>query len=150
MSHHQEHTDHQFNIMQTQDHSTELGHVIPFRTYLTILISLLILTAVTVAISRVDFGAYNTVIAMVVASIKATLVAMFFMHLKFENKFTIGYAAFPLVLLFILIGGIFLDNPFRADQNGPSMIPAYSGGRIDYSAQGNSAHGEAPATEAHH
>ena len=136
--------------MQTQDHSTELGHVIQFRVYLTILIALLILTAVTVAVSRVDFGAYNTVIAMLVASVKAILVAMFFMHLKFENKYTIGYAAFPLLLLFILIGGIFLDNPFRADHNGPSVIEAYSGGRIDYSKQSEGSHAEAGAKQAHH
>ena len=127
------HTDHQFKIMPTQDHSTELGHVVPFRVYVSVLISLLILTVATVAVSRVDFGSFNVVIAMVVASIKAALVAMFFMHLKFESKITISYAAFPLILLAILMGGVFLDNPFRADHNGPSVIESYSGGRVDYS-----------------
>ena len=59
MSHHTEHTDHQFNIMPTQDHSVELGHVVQFRVYAGILIALLILTALTVIISRFDFGSFN-------------------------------------------------------------------------------------------
>ena len=147
MGHH--HSDHQFKILATQDHSTELGHIVQFRVYLTVFFALLVLTAVTVAVSRVDFGSFNIVIAMLVASVKATLVAMFFMHLKFENKFTIGYAAFPLLLLFILIGGIFLDNPFRADQNGVCIIPAYSGGRIDHSATNADVHAETPVTAKH-
>ena len=135
------HTDHQFKIMATQDHSSELGHVVQFRVYLLVLLGLLFLTFVTVAISRFDFGEWNIVASMCVASIKATLVAMFFMHLKFENKFTLGYAAFPLMLLAILISGVFIDNPFRADSNGPSIIESYSGGRVDYnSKEGTASH----------
>lgn len=150
MSHHTEHTDHQFNIMPTQDHSVELGHVVQFRVYAGILIALLILTALTVIISRFDFGSFNLVVSMGVASLKATLVAMFFMHLKFENKFTLGYAAFPLVLLAILMAGVFIDNPFRASKTGPSVVESYSGGRVDYSASkdGHTAHAEPAA--AHH
>lgn len=147
------HTDHQFKIMPTEDHSAELGHIVQFRVYVGILLTLLFLTVVTVAISRLDFGSFNIVIAMVVASIKAVLVAMFFMHLKFESKITIGYAVFPLVLLAILMAGIFIDNPYRVDENGPSAIEAFSGGRIDYSnpeaKAGPGSHGESTVA-AHH
>lgn len=130
--------DHNFRIMPTQDHSIELGHVVPFKMYLGVFISLLVLTALTVIVSRFDFGAFNLVIAMLVASVKAGLVAMFFMHLKYENKFTLVYAGFPIVLLAILLIGVFLDNPFRAGINGPSMDDAYSGGRISADAAHNS------------
>jgi cytochrome c oxidase subunit 4 len=132
MGHH--HSEHQFNyIIPTDDHSTELGHIVPFRVYLGVFLSLLVLTVLTVVVSRFDFGSFNIVVAMVVASIKACLVACFFMHLKFENKFTLGYAAFPFVLLALLMGGVFIDNPFRASENGISAIEEYSGGRIDHS-----------------
>lgn len=143
------HTDHQFKVIPTQDHSVELGHVVQFRVYVGILLTLLFLTVITVAVSRIDFGSFNVVIAMVVASIKALLVAMFFMHLKFESKITIGYAVFPLVLLAILIGGVFIDNPYRADQNGPSIIESFSGGRVDYSHPEAKTEGD-PHAAAHH
>ena len=55
----------------------------------------------------------HLVTAMVIASIKAGLVALFFMHLKYENKFTWLYAFLPLILLAIMITGLFIDNPYR-------------------------------------
>ena len=129
------HHDHQFHIIPTDDHSTELGHIVPFRVYLGVFIALLVLTVVTVGVTRFDFGSFNIVVAMVIASIKATLVACYFMHLKFENKFTLGYAAFPFILLAILMAGVFIDNPFRSGENGKSIIEEYSGGRIDHSKE---------------
>jgi cytochrome c oxidase subunit 4 len=96
-----------------ENHHGELGHILPFRVYVTVLIALLVLTVITVAVSRVDFGALNIVIAMLIASVKALVVALFFMHLKYENPLTWLYAFFPIFLLFLLIGGLFLDNPFR-------------------------------------
>lgn len=97
------------------DISHELGHVVPFSVYRNIFIALIVLTVITVAISRVDFGAMNIVIAMLVASVKAMLVALFFMHLKYEKPLTWMFALFPIILLALLIGGVFLDNPFRSD-----------------------------------
>ena len=81
--------------------------------YLKIFIVLACLTIITVIASRIDFGVMNLVIAMVIASAKALLVALFFMHLKYENPLTWLYAAFPLVLLGLLIGLTSLDGPFR-------------------------------------
>jgi cytochrome c oxidase subunit 4 len=93
----------------------ELGHVLPLKTYKTVLGALLILTIITVAVSRVDFGTMNLVVAMVVASIKAVLVALFFMHLKYESPITWLYAGIPVFLLGLLIGGVFIDDPLRID-----------------------------------
>ena len=56
------------------------------RNYRTILVSLLILTFITVWVSYYNFGIFNIVVAMAVASVKATLVALFFMHLKYDNR----------------------------------------------------------------
>ncbi len=96
-------------------HSHELGHIIPRKTYVTVLLILFFLTFVTVAISRVDFGVMNIVVAILIASVKATIVGLFFMHLKYENPVIWLYVIFPIVLLGIMIGGIFLDNPNRDD-----------------------------------
>ncbi len=97
----------------TQDYSPELGHIQPIKIYVTIFVLLLILTVVTVGAAFMDFGVWDLAIAMGIASVKATLVALFFMHLKYEHPFTWIYAAIPIFILFLLIGGVFLDNPMR-------------------------------------
>ena len=109
MSHH----EHSFEIIPTQDHSNELGHVQPLRVYWATFTALVVFTVITVAVAQVDLGMMNMVVAMLVASFKAMLVALFFMHLKYEKFTTWLYAAFPLVLLAILIGLLFIDNPYR-------------------------------------
>ena len=63
-------------------HSHGNDHGGGFKYYLVILVALLILTVITVGASYFDFGSANMVIAVFIASIKATLVALFFMHLK--------------------------------------------------------------------
>lgn len=112
-----------FEIMPTQDHSDEFGHMSPVSLYAKVFVGLLILTALTVGVTRLDFGEMNIVVAMVIASAKAMLVALFFMHLKFERMTTWVYAIFPLVLLAIMMGGIFIDNPYRA-KPGPEATPS--------------------------
>ncbi len=94
--------------MSTHSHSEE-NHVTPFKTYLIVWGLLMVLTFITVYVSRLDFGNLNMVIAMVVASVKATAVALFFMHLKYEDSITWIFALFPLFLLFLLIGMTILD-----------------------------------------
>ena len=93
--------------------ATDAGHVVPVAIFMKVFVALLIFTAITVAASRVNFGVFNLVIAMVIASIKAGIVALFFMHLKYEHPLTWAYVAFPIVLLLIMLGGIFIDNPLR-------------------------------------
>jgi cytochrome c oxidase subunit IV len=78
-------------------------HIIPFSLYIKVIAALLVLTVVTVAAAQVDFGFMNTVIAMLIASIKAGLVLAFFMHLKYDDKIYIvafGTAIFFLATLY--------------------------------------------------
>ena len=108
MGHHHSHSSH--------GHSDEgLGHIVPKNIYLTVLLCLLVLTFITVWVAQYNFGNWNIVVAMLVASVKAGLVGMFFMHLKYESKVIWLYVLFPIVLLFIMLGGIFIDNPLRID-----------------------------------
>ena len=92
----------------------EVGHVVPESTFLKVLIALLVLTVVTVLAAQVDLGKWNIVGALVIASIKASLVIAIFMHGKYENKIIWTYILIPFILLAIMIGGIFTDDPFRA------------------------------------
>ncbi len=83
-------------------HSQE-HHVIPFKTYLQVLLVLLVLTVVTVAAAQVNFGPFNTLIAMAIASVKAGLVLAIFMHLKYDDRLYLvafGSAVFFLILLY--------------------------------------------------
>lgn len=71
-------------------HSHDEHHVMPLKTYLAVYFSLLFLTIVTVGVSYLGLPAIPSVIlAMVVASIKATLVGAWFMHLLYDNKFNV-------------------------------------------------------------
>ena len=61
-------------------------HVLPLQTYFSVAAALLILTGVTVWVAQYDLGMINLEVAMLVAATKASLVALFFMHLKYDNK----------------------------------------------------------------
>lgn len=91
----------------------ELGHVVPLKVFNMVFGALVCLTVITVGVASLDFGAFNMVVAMGIASVKAGLVALFFMHLKYEDPLTWLYVFFPLFLLALMIGLIFIDNPFR-------------------------------------
>jgi|GEM_PF-102231 len=115
MSHH---TDHRAATKSGID-PHELGHILPFVVYKRTFIILVVLTIVTVVAAELNISKYSAALAMAIAlgiaSVKAFLVATNFMHLKYENPVTWLYAGFPLVLLAILIGLLFIDNPFRVD-----------------------------------
>lgn len=61
-------------------------HVLPLSVYLTVGTTLLILTAITVWAASYDLGSLNLVVAMIIAAVKGTLVALYFMHLRYDNK----------------------------------------------------------------
>ena len=56
------------------------------KTYVAIWIALLVGTALTVYASGVDLGRFNAAVALTIATIKATLVALFFMHIKGSSE----------------------------------------------------------------
>lgn len=95
--------------MSEHTHSEE-KHITSYKTYIIVWLALMVLTFVTVYVSYLDFGQLNIVVAMVVASFKAGAVALFFMHLKFEDPITWLYALFPIGLLFLLIGMTMVDT----------------------------------------
>ena len=78
-------------------------HIVPKRIYFVIFAALMVLTAVTVWVAFYDLGVLNTVIAMTIAVIKATLVVLYFMHLRYSSRLTQVVAAAAILWLVILI-----------------------------------------------
>lgn len=89
-------------------------HVTPLKAYLGVYAALLGLTALTVGVSYLDFGEWNTVVALLVASTKALLVAAVFMHLALEKKrFNAVVALVSVFFLVVLIAFTLFDTGFR-------------------------------------
>jgi cytochrome c oxidase subunit 4 len=68
--------------------SEQAQHNVGPRVYLAILFALLALTALTVWASYVDLGLWNPVIALAIATTKAAMVVLFFMHVKYSSRLT--------------------------------------------------------------
>jgi cytochrome c oxidase subunit 4 len=91
-------------------------HVVPTRVYYLIFGILMICTALTVAIAFVDLGPLNVVAALTIAVFKATLVVLFFMHVKYSTRLTwavVAGSVFWLGILLALTMGDYLTRPWR-------------------------------------
>jgi cytochrome c oxidase subunit 4 len=66
----------------------ENTHIDSVGIYVKILLALLVATAVTTAVARVDLGGFSVVVALGIASVKMVLVALFFMHIRHSTKLT--------------------------------------------------------------
>ena len=92
------------------------SHILPKRVYYTIFAILMFCTYLTVQIAFLDLGAMNIVAALAIAVFKATLVVLFFMHVKYSPKLTwvvvIG-AIFWLGILLSLTLGDYLTRAWR-------------------------------------
>ncbi len=95
--------------------ATHTHHILPLKVYLGVGAALIVLTAITVAVSQFNFGPYNLLVAMLVAAAKATLVALFFMHLKYDNKFYMTIFVASVVFLAVFIILTMFDTLRRAD-----------------------------------
>lgn len=81
-------------------------HIVPVRIYVMIFLALLVGTGLTVMAALVDFPwQLNTIVALTIATIKATLVVLFFMHVRYSARLIwviIGAALFWMAILFAL------------------------------------------------
>jgi cytochrome c oxidase subunit 4 len=93
---------------------SEQAHAaIPYRTFVIVWTLLLVLTAITVAVSRLHLGALNIWVALGIASLKSALVIFFFMHLKYEKLLFKLFLLGALVTLATFIGLTFFDVHYR-------------------------------------
>jgi cytochrome c oxidase subunit 4 len=91
--------------------------------YVKTLIGLLILTAITVGAAGFDFGSGNVVIALTIATIKGTLVALFFMHLKWDKPVNAVIAMAGFLFLGIFLMFCLLDFDSRNNFMPATMKP---------------------------
>ena len=90
--------------------------IVPIRVYAKVLIALLVLTGATCAISFVDMGKLNAVVALVIAFTKASLVALIFMHLRYSRRLmriVVVAGLFWLGILIALTMGDFLTRGWQ-------------------------------------
>ncbi len=89
-------------------------HVVPVKTYATIWLILLVCTLLTAAAAFVDLGGdWNAVVALCIAVFKASLVVLFFMHVRYSSRFTWVLAVAGFFWLAILIGFTMADRVSR-------------------------------------
>jgi cytochrome c oxidase subunit IV len=82
----------------------ELGHVMPKRVLIGVWAALVVLTVVTVAVKEVDLGRFNIWLALIIATVKGTLVGLYFMHLRYDSPLhaLILIVALAFVAMFII------------------------------------------------
>jgi len=88
-------------------------HIVKYKTYVYVLIALLLMTFVSVAVTEIDLGPYTVTTALLLASIKSVLVLLIFMHLKFDKKFYGIMVASVFLLLACVIVITFMDYLYR-------------------------------------
>ena len=94
-------------------HDDSIDHIVPAKVFVTVWLVLLCLTAITVGAASLHMEKWSRFTAMLIASVKASLVVLYFMHVRYEKKIM------PIIIL-VTIGtfGVFLiltftDYPFR-------------------------------------
>lgn len=99
----------------SDNHGSASGHVSSLLDYLKIFGALLVLTVVTVGVSYAGLGKASIAVAMVVALVKAFLVAAYFMHLKYDEKFNILVFVSALLFMSIFFVVTATDLGYRGD-----------------------------------
>lgn len=81
-------------------------HIIPIRVYVAVFVALLLLTLTTTAVAFIDLGGvFNSVVALGIAVLKALLVILYFMHVRYSSRFTwvVAGAGFFWLLILLLL-----------------------------------------------
>ncbi|NOT43903.1 MAG: oxidase [Acidobacteria bacterium] len=98
------------------------GHVSPVSSYIGIFLGLMVLTAVTVGVAFINLGPLNFPVAIAIAILKATLVILFFMHVKYSSTLTKMFVGTAFFFLIILFGLTLTDYLSRGLHTSPNVI----------------------------
>ena len=85
------------------------GHIVPLRIYFLVFAALMVGTALTVMAARVDLGPLNIVVALAIAGVKAALVVLYFMHMRYSHRLNWIFAGAAVLWLFLLVGVTMAD-----------------------------------------
>lgn len=84
-------------------------HFVSPRSYVTIFLALIVLTAVTVGVAFVNLGPFNTLVALVIACTKMMFVVLYFMHVRYSSRLTWAVVAGGFFWLALLLGMTMAD-----------------------------------------
>jgi len=102
-----------------------IGHITPVSLLLGIFTALIVLTVLTVAVTYVDLGTANIWIALGVAVAKAALVAVYFMHLRYDSPFHGLVLVSAFLFLAVFIGISLMDTgEYQPAMSPPSTVDA--------------------------
>ena len=91
----------------------EAHPLVPVRVYFAVWSALILLTALTVGVSLLDMKNVTVLVAMIIATTKATLVVMYFMHIRYEKPLYVAMIAAVLGTYAIFISLTFSDYWYR-------------------------------------
>ena len=109
-----QHAQHQPHKQDPHDVHDTLDHVVSPKIYIIVGATLLILTGVTVWASFIELNVFNPIIALFIAVVKATIVVLFFMHVKYSSKLTKLTVAGGVFTFLVLVGMTLADYLSRA------------------------------------
>ncbi len=95
------------------EHISPESHVVPVSLYVAIWATLMVCTGLTVFAASIDLGVFNIVVALLIATLKGTLVVLFFMHLRYSTKLTMVTVIAALFWLFIMFSLTLTDYMTR-------------------------------------
>ncbi|MBX3475660.1 MAG: cytochrome C oxidase subunit IV family protein [Planctomycetes bacterium] len=87
-----------------------IGHVTPASTLIGVFLTLVVLTVITVAAAQVDVGRLNVVGALAIATVKGSIVALWFMHLRYDKRFNFFIMFGSVLFLLWMVGYILFDT----------------------------------------
>jgi cytochrome c oxidase subunit 4 len=94
-------------------------HIVSVKTYFLVFAALMVLTALTVWVAFMDLGFLNTLVALGIAIVKATLVVLIFMHVRYGSRLTWVFAISGFFWLLILLVFVMSDYLSRSWQYVP-------------------------------
>lgn len=90
-------------------------HIVSKKIYFLIFGALMVLTVLTVFVATLDLGRFNAIVALSIAVLKAMLVVLYFMHVRYSSRLTwafVGAGFFWLAILFALTLSDYFSRPW--------------------------------------
>ncbi len=100
-----------------------MSEAVPLKIYYRVFAALMVLTALTVGVAFVDMGVMNTYVAVAIAVVKATMVLLFFMHVKYSSRLIWLFASAGFVWLLIMFAFTMSDYIGRTWFEQPIPLP---------------------------
>jgi cytochrome c oxidase subunit IV len=108
------------HLIEVEEHEHE--HIVPASVYYGVFGALMVLTAATVGVAYVDLGRFNVAVALGVAIVKATLVVLFFMHVRYSSRLVQLVVIASVVWLIMLFGVTLSDYITRGWLIAPPIV----------------------------